>query len=240
MARKRIDPKAKQRKQAIILVVGLVLLAGVMAFQLPRMLKSASPEPAAATPSAASAVDATGGTAVPAIASKLVDAPLVPAPGEGQLVSFNLFESKDPFVQQVKTAEELAPEAPQPSIDVPTSEAPPLPPLPTEPEPTVPALPEPAPSTPSTPSAPSEPASPTTATIAVNGVSEAVKVKGDFPAGEPLFTLVSLTADTAEISIAGGEYQDGAATVTLQKGKALTLMNTADGARYELKLVSLE
>jgi hypothetical protein len=246
MARKRVDPKAKQRKQVIILVVGLVLLGGVMAFQLPKLMKSPSPAPAAAETSTAlpAAADVEGaGTA------KLVDAPAVPKPGEGQLVSFNLFESKDPFVQQVKTLEDEAAALPQPSTDPgPTVGAPELPPIPTStpapavPTPSTPAPTEPAPATPSAPSAPSTPtppAAPVSATISVNGTPEKVNVKGDFPAAEPLFTLISLTADTAEIAIAGGEYQDGAASVTLQKGKSVTLMNTADGARYELKLVSL-
>jgi hypothetical protein len=232
MARKRgVDPKAKQKKQIVILVVGLVLLGGVLAFQLPRMMKSAGGG-AAAAPAPAPAVPAPGGTA-PAGTAQLAEAPLVPTPAEGQLVSFSLFETKDPFVQQVKALEEEG------AVGVPAGEPgpaaePELPPLP----PAEPAAPAPAPAPgPTTP--PEAPAAATTATISINGVTEVVKVKTDFPAAEPLFTLVAVTADSAEIAIAGGEYEDGAGTVTLQKGKTLTLMNTADGARYELTLVSV-
>jgi hypothetical protein len=67
-----------------------------------------------------------------------------------------------------------------------------------------------------------------------------VAAKADFPTGQPLFTLVSLTKDAAEIAVSGGSYQNGAPTVTLKKGKTLTLMNTADGARYELLLVATQ
>ena len=51
--------------------------------------------------------------------------------------------------------------------------------------------------------------------------------------------LVSLTKNAAKISIAGGSLAGGAPTVTVKKGATLTLMNTADGTRYVLRLVSV-
>jgi hypothetical protein len=66
----------------------------------------------------------------------------------------------------------------------------------------------------------------------------AVTVATDFPADSPFFHLVSLTATTAKIGIAGGTLATGS-TVTLKKGKAVTLMNTADGTRYILVLISM-
>jgi hypothetical protein len=72
--------------------------------------------------------------------------------------------------------------------------------------------------------------------IAVNGVQEQVNVAADFPAASPTFHLVSLTQTTAKIAIAGGSYASGAATITLKVGKAITLMNTADGTRYRIQL----
>ena len=86
-----------------------------------------------------------------------------------------------------------------------------------------------------TPTAPA----PQSATLSVNGVEETVNVNSDFPAASPLFHLVALTATTARISIAGGSLASGAPTVTLQLGKPLTLMNTADGTRYTLILKPL-
>ena len=93
--------------------------------------------------------------------------------------------------------------------------------------------------TPSTPSTSSVSfASRTTATISVNGVVGLVKVGAGFPQTQPIFQLVSLTRTSAKITIAGGTLEGGAPTVTLTKGKQLTLMNTADGSRYALKLLA--
>jgi len=72
----------------------------------------------------------------------------------------------------------------------------------------------------------------------VNGEREGVNVKLDFPAEAPLFRLVSLTKKTARISVAGGSLANGKATLTLRRGKPLTLVNTADGTRFRLVLVS--
>ena len=60
-----------------------------------------------------------------------------------------------------------------------------------------------------------------------------------FPASDPVFVLRSLTRTTAKIGIAGGSLATGNQTVTLTKGKKVTLMNTADGTRYELILISV-
>ena len=55
----------------------------------------------------------------------------------------------------------------------------------------------------------------------------------------PLFHLVSVTAHTAKISIVGGSYSSGAPAVTLRENKPVTLMNTADGTRYVLRLLAV-
>jgi hypothetical protein len=81
---------------------------------------------------------------------------------------------------------------------------------------------------------------PTTASIAINGVVEIVEVGKDFPAADPVFHLVALTRSVAKIAIAGGSYADGAATVTLKKGKTLTLENTADGSLFTLRLIAFD
>ena len=68
---------------------------------------------------------------------------------------------------------------------------------------------------------------------------EPVSTGSDFPASAatPLFELVSLTAKTAQVAIAGGSYSSGQATLTLQVNKPVTLVNTADGTRYTLLLM---
>jgi hypothetical protein len=76
--------------------------------------------------------------------------------------------------------------------------------------------------------------------ISINGVSETVRVGKSFPASTPTFKLVSVTKASAQVGIAGGSLASGQQTVTLKLNKQLTLMNTADGTRYVLRLVSVK
>jgi hypothetical protein len=254
---KKIDPKAKAKRQKIYAGIGGVILLAVLAFQVPRTLKmlhpadqssSSAPAPAATTPATATPIAApslAGGNATAAAAAPggdgLTDPDAVPPPQSGQLLAFGLFRSKDPFAQQlVSTCTTEADPASGTPTSCPSSGATgatgpaPVPTGPTGPS---------GPSGPPTvkvkqPPAPAQPA-PTTAVISVNGSPETVHAGGTFPASDPVFTLVSVTKKGAKISIAGGTLENGAPTVTLTKSKALTLMNTADGTRYVLRLVSV-
>jgi hypothetical protein len=245
---KKIDPKAKAKRQKIYAGIGGVILLAVLAFQVPRTLKmmhpadasSSSPAPAttpASTPTPISAPSLSGGNAAAASAAPggdgITDPDAVPLPQSGQLLAFGLFRSKDPFVQQLNLNGATGPAGPV-SPGGPTGASGPAAggsgaggggsSTPTSP---------PA----STPAAPATPL--TTAVISVNGAPESVQVGGTFPTADPYFKLVSLTKKGAKISIAGGTLDNGAPTVTLTKNKALTLMNTADGTRYVLRLVSV-
>ena len=247
---KKIDPKAKAKRQKIIAAVGGVILLGVLAFQVPRTMKmlhpseetSSAPAPAAttaATPTPISAPSLAGGNATAAAApggDGITDPDTVPAPQSGQLLAFGLFRSKDPFVQQLDLNGATGSSGPVPVSSGATGT-------------TGPAKGgggssggggsvTPAPKPASKP-APTPTAAPTTAVISINGAPESVQVGGTFPAADPYFKLVSLTKKGAKISIAGGSLENGAPTVTLTKNKALTLMNTADGTRYVLRLVSV-
>jgi hypothetical protein len=71
----------------------------------------------------------------------------------------------------------------------------------------------------------------------VNGVSESVQSGAAFPAANPLFQLVSISATSAKISVVGGSYASGSPTVALKVGKSVTLQNTADGTRYTIQLM---
>jgi hypothetical protein len=238
---KRFDPKAKARKQKI-LAAGLgVVLLGVLAFQAPTILglfkgssSTASSEPAATPtpPPAAPAAPAPAGApaAAPAAApsGELIDSDVAPEPAQGQLVSFDRFESKDPFVQQVGGPGSVTTTgggaAAKPSTP-PKNEG--LAPVDTVPTPVeeVPAATAPV---------------TRTARISVNGVSADVAVAGTFPENDPIFKLVSLKGTTAKIGIVDGTYATGAPTITLRKGgKPVTLMNTADGTTYVLRLLDV-
>ena len=237
MAKKVKDARAaKDARQKKIAIVGAILLVAVLAFQVPRTMKmlKGSETPAAAPPTAAAPTTPTGapvsleppslgGGASTGTSGAVPTSSGVAGAGSGQLVSFGRFESKDPFRPQVDPSKLAAGAPEEAAADAGTSApgaaggdgSPPS--VTAPPRPTTPA------------------AKPTTAVISVNGVPEVVAVGAEFPAAEPTFKLVSLTAKAAKIAIAGGSYASGDATVTLKRGQTLTLMNTSDGRRYELE-----
>jgi hypothetical protein len=226
---KRFDPKAKARKQKIVAAVLGVLLLGVMAYQAPTILglfgggsSEVASEPAPPAPTApASGAPAAAAPAAAAGSAQLVDTDLAPAPTQGQLVTFDRFESKDPFAQQAEEDEDGAAGEPAPPKDSGPAEDPGV----------VDAQPAPP---------PPPPAKAEGATISVNGVSSQVAVGGDFPKDDPIFKLVSLTRTSAKVGIVDGTYATGSPTITLKRGgKPVTLMNTADGTTFVLRLVSV-
>src|SRR5439155_9534311 len=224
---KKVDPlKAKQKKQKIIAGVLGVLFLGLLAFQVPRVMKQLHPS---APPPRASTTTAAPASGTPSLAAPTLQgasqAPTTPgstslASGsttvqDGQLASFSRFASKDPFSQQLKEPSDGSSSSSNPSSSSSSGD--------------IPAIPGNSPA-------------PGSAVISVNGTLFDVVVGNDFPQSktdptvEPLFHLVSATAHTVRISIAGGSYADGASTVTLKENKPVTLMNTADGTRYKLIL----
>lgn len=235
MARKTVDPlKAKQKKQKILAAVLGVLFVGLLAFQGPRVWKqlhppatvqrasyetattttSSTPSLAAPSLSSGSQAPAASGSTDPSLASSTA-----PALADGTLTSFSRFASKDPFAQQI--SDEKSSSSSSSGGSSKSSGGGKKPP------------------SNSGGTAPT----PGTAVISVNGTLYTVAVGSNFPEASatdpsvvPLFHLVSVTAHSAKISIAGGSYSSGAATVTLLENKPVTLMNTADGTRYRLIL----
>ena len=255
---KKFDPKAKAKRQKVMVAVGGVILLGLLAFQVPRTMKMLNQKaPDAAAPASTTAPIATtplgsspsGATSISAGVSGdgLVDPDSVPAPQSGQLLAFSRFRTKDPFSQQLHltcagggTSSEgstgSACGSGSGSGSGSTSGASPAK---SKKEPATPPS-EGGSVAPAGPPAATAPApKPTTAKISVNGESESVSVGAQFPSSNPTFTLVSLTKTSARVGIAGGSFESGGATVTLQKNKPLTLMNTADGTRYILRLISI-
>jgi len=223
---KKFDAKAKAKRQKIIAAVLGVLLLGVLAYEVPSLMKTMNKKPPATpaavatpAPAAPAAVAPAAGTPVSAAVTgsgTLTDSDPAPLAGAGQLLSFDRFATKDPFVQQagVPTAASTPAAGPAPA----SVTNPPPPPPPAAKQPSV---------------------SRTSARISVNGTAENVNVKATFPAADPVFVLVSLRNTSAKIGIAGGSLSTGTSTVTLLMGKKVTLMNTADGTRYDLLLVSV-
>jgi hypothetical protein len=232
---KRVDLKAKAKRQKIMAAGGGVLLIAVLAFQVPRTMamlnaKPAPPPPAAVAPgtvpsdpSVLPTPGAVGGGAAPSASGDgtLVDSDPVPTPASGQLISFGRFSSKDPFVEQIDETSAGGGGSSTPTPSGPSS----------TPSPGAVVIPV-GPST-------GSPGVSGSAVISVNGVQETVTAGGEFPKDSPVFRLVKVVGGEARIGIAGGALASGSPTLTLRKGKAVTLVNTADGTRYELKLVSV-
>src|SRR6188508_2458872 len=113
---KKIDPKAKAKRQKIFAAIGGVILLGLLAFQVPRTMKMLHPAEESTSSSAPAATTATSPIAAPSLAGGnataaaapggdgLVDADAPPAPQSGQLLAFGLFRTKDPFKQQLEVA----------------------------------------------------------------------------------------------------------------------------------------
>jgi hypothetical protein len=205
-----------------------VLFVGVLAFQVPRVMKMMKTPP---NPHANDSVTTTTATGTPSLAAPTLrgaeqpattdpttGAPVAvsatPTVQDGQLASFSRFASKDPFNQQLSDDKSSSPSSSSSGgtgSGSAGSSSPPQIPSGSKPQ-------------------------PGSAVISVNGTLYTVATASDFPQANPLFHLVSVTAHSAKISIAGGSYSSGAATVTLNENKPVTLVNTADGTRYTLIL----
>jgi hypothetical protein len=263
MAKKQQDARAaRERKQKIFLVVGGVLLLGLGAIQGPKLMKqvkgsSATPAPVAATSTAAptgTAAPATSGTpagptsvgsgasastlrAPKSATTQLAGVVIVPEQpiraGTGQLQSLGRFQAKDPFAQQVSDKASLPTPAEVAGIPL---------------NPVTPAksgsgatgVPNaPGSSGVGTGIAPVAPATPTMAMLKVNGKLTTVDLKGRFPKSDKAFVLRSLklSPGRATIAVADGSFSGNQQTLTLTAGHAVTLINTATGVRYVIRLL---
>jgi hypothetical protein len=257
-ARKRIDPlKAKAAKQKKIAIGGMAVLCLLLVIQGPKTLKllkgpeptpvaaPAAPNPAAPVPGTDAPAPADGAVAPGGAVdlSSLADSDLAPVAGDGQLVTFERFASKDPFAPQAVVTPNPVPAAPADEAegDGGAEKA-----TPGERSGAVDGGFTPAPEG-SDASAgggsptPTAPALASQTSISINGVAEDVELEKSFPEAEPTFVLVSLAKNgkSVEIGIAGGTYAGGGQTIELKQGGPLTLQNTADGTRYELELLAV-
>lgn len=222
MASITISGQSRQR-QIVILAVGGLILGGLLLFQLPRtleMVRGSETSTPAATEQPTTTPVSPGAPASPAV-------PVTTTAPSLQSVSPARFKSKDPFVQQInanpsssgtessgsESSGSSAPASSEGGGGSGTFRA---------------VQPSKAPS-----------AAAGSATIAVNGAEETVGVSKAFPKANPVFRLVSVGDGTAKVGIASGTLKGGSQTVTLTKGEPLTLLNTIDGKRYKLELISV-
>jgi hypothetical protein len=233
--------EAKDRRMKKVAAGLAVVLALVLAFEVPKMLKSSgsssSTPPAAtttSTPGVTTAAPSTTGpgtaaaASLPATSSKLTNSDTQPRVGKSQLFSFTHFAGKDPFVQQVKDVVPGAGTAASGSSSAGSSTS---------------AGTSTKIASPGTTAAVTHHRGRTLAVtgaarISVNGRIQVVRVGASFPSANPLFRLVSFSGGVARIGIASGSYSSGAKTVSLASGRTMTLVDTADGIRYQLRLLS--
>ena len=245
MADVRAAKDAKMKKVAIGLSVVLV---AVLAFEVPKVMHSGGSPTAAPATTTTSVTPATGTTATGATApvaapstgtavvaatatsTKLTNSDQAPKAGKAQLYSFSHFTGKDPFAQQLVTASATQTQAGGTSSSSNNSSS--------------------SSSSGSTSTSTGTTAAVThqhptrtlavtgAARIAVNGQVQVVRVGASFPSANPLFRLVSVTNGVAKIGLAGGSYSSGAKAVSLRAGRSLTLVDTADGIHYQIRLVA--
>lgn len=240
------DKKVKRQKQMI--AFGSVILLALLGFQLPKLLGGGSEQ--AAPPLPVPSAPSQPGSPLAVAPGKLPNTDhVVVQPQTDKLLSFGLFKSKDPFVQQLSTNPDQVGPSPSPVPPPETVTQPVVPPTPgdttptgtTTPGTTVPIIPPPSttpsPTTPTGTTTTPAPA-PTAVALATNGSCEEVALKGTFPSDEDIFRLVWIARDgkSVKIAIVGGAYDSGVEAATLKLGDKLTLVNTADGTRYVIVL----
>jgi hypothetical protein len=243
----------RQRKQLIFVAVGGVVLLALAFLQGPKLWKQlnpSTPAPAAAPAAGTGTGTGTGTTggavvAAPTLTGSAVVVKPSPRPGAktivagvavspwqvpqattGQLWTFSRLRAKDPFVQQVN------PESQETTVP-PFSNA-------TNSSRTGSSTTSGSAAT-VTRAAPAVVAPrqlpPTFATIEVNGNDVRLKLDQRFPPTTKVFKLVSLKPKSAVIGLATGGKLGSKGTVTLTLGDSLTLVNSATGKRYTLRLL---
>ncbi|HEU5244950.1 MAG TPA: hypothetical protein VFU33_11165 [Gaiellaceae bacterium] len=231
--------EAKDRR-AKKLALGLsVVLVAVLAFEVPKVMhhgsSSSSSAPATTTTGVSTTPTSAAPTTAPTTASgtaaaagapttaslKLPNSDALPQKSIGQLYSFSHFSGKDPFVQQISdsgpgTAQTTGALTARVSGGHKASSA----------------------GADHVQQSGRTLAATGAARISVNGQVQVVRVGASFPSSNPLFRLVGASHGGARIGIANGSYSSGAHTVSLTLGRSLTLVDTADGVRYKIRLLS--
>lgn len=211
---------ARERKQKIFVIVGGLVLLGLVALQLPKLLGGSSESAAPATTPATSTTSTPGQPAPTFSTSTPVAAVGAARPGvavPGKLVAFGSFQRKNPFVQQVLASDGSTDGAPATGEKAKSGEGS------------------------KEFSLGTRAATPAVTIVAINGVRQTLEPGTAFPASDPVFALVAEKPDAKAvvIGVVGGAYKSGSRTTRLELGKPLVLVNTTTGARYRLVLVAV-
>ena len=208
MAAPKLTPQQQRDRRAKIMLGVLgVLLAGVLALQLPKLLHSGGSAPAAVAP--------------PTTTTSASATALTSAPAPAQLQRFSRFAPKDPFMSQVATAAPGTSTSSSPAAPAPKPKPKPQPPL------TISVTQQAGAVVPRVPAA----------LLLVDSKKRVVPLDGLFPAKHPVFRVVALSEKALWIQLIGGSLANGQRTVKLDRGRRVTLENTTAGPKIALVLV---
>lgn len=247
MAAKLTAQQQRDRRSRIILGVLCVVFVGVLALELPKVMKSGGSSGAIATPPAATTTTATTTTttaaagstaaapvAVSAAPTSLASIRNVVTPQAGQLARFTEFAPKDPF-RAVPGSKSTAAQGGSPASPTTsptpanpagaTAKAPPTPPV------SFSVLP--GSKAGQAASGPLVPA----ALLRYDGKQRVVALGDTFPVKQPLFRLVSMSSKAIWLKLLGGSFADGKSTLKVLRGHPVTLLNTTAGTHFVLALL---
>jgi hypothetical protein len=244
MAPAKLTPaQIRDRKAKRVAVVLVVVLVAALAIQGPKILKLINgSSPQADVPAVAVAAAVAPGSAG---AGALTATTTV----SGYVTHFSHFSVKDPFyAQNVTTTTATTTAAPAAASATTTTTGKPAASKPPKAATQTPGSTTTTATTTTTalPFTVTTPAVlPNAAVLLANGKREVVQVGADFPSDTPLFKLNALghkgkhgkPASSVRISVVGGSFADGVATIPLLLGKPLTFANQSDGSRYVIKLL---
>jgi hypothetical protein len=233
MPGRRVAARNGDRRKKLILAGLLVLLAVLVAIQLPKLLKGSDSAPSTASPPVAT--PATGAATTTGVATTTGGQPIASAAtstAAKRVRAIERMKPSDPFVPAIR---ERAPESGHSSAPrhaaAPSSGS-------TSAQPTSPTV-LPADSTPTSPAAGGTgvvtPAEPTAAVIWTNGKRQVVGSAQTFDVGDATFKLVAVNRRSMRLQAADGSFTGGQRTITIRKGRSLILENKATGVRYTLR-----
>jgi hypothetical protein len=241
LPRRRAAARNANDKGKKLLLAGLaVVLVALLAFELPKFLKSSSSSsttastpvtttPAAAATGSAPLVTPTGASAahLRAIHRMPVRNPFVPLLHESASTSDSSAPAPAPASTPAPAAAPPtpAPVAPAPAVDFTPSAVTPAPPVSTTPKVTTPEVTNPV---------HVKPAPPSAAVIWTNGRRQVVGLSQEFKIGQVRFRLIGVTPKVVRIRIVGGAFAGGKQTITARRGHRVKLTNTATGVEYGL------
>jgi hypothetical protein len=244
MARTTKDPNAKAKKQKIVLAAGGVILLGLLAFQLPKLMKGSPTPPTSAvasttTTAAGTAPVASATGAAPSQSSVPTSAELTFAPSVDKVASLSRFPAKDPFKPRVSistagaaggtAADTGAPKAVPPPATTSAAKGPLFGTVEGSP-----AAPTKSGSNGTTSKGTSLPG----ATIMFNGKRLHLVLGQAFPKSKPVFRLSGIQSGSVILALVKGGLADGSSLITLPSRHPVTIVNTVDKTRYTMVLLA--